>query len=202
MKRKLVAILLCLSIIGLTTACGSNKDNTTSKNSEITSENDNVISQKEEVESQYSEDTSQEETSELTSQTTESQGECGDNATWSYKDHVLVIKGTGTINNPLWQEDENVNNNIHSVVIENGITEIGDYTFCYTGNLEEIAIPNSVTSIGRGAFEGCSGLKKITIPDSVTSIERGAFMGCSDNLEIIYNGSAEGYPWKTNISER
>ena len=97
---------------------------------------------------------------------------------------------------------ENVNNNIHSVVIEDGITEIGDYTFCYTGNLEEITIPNSVTSIGIGAFEGCSGLKKITIPDSVTSIERGAFMGCSDNLEIIYNGSAEGYPWKTNISER
>ena len=69
--------------------------------------------------------------------------------------------------------------NIKEVVIENGVTSIGNRAFYECSGLTSVTIPNSVTSIGVGAFQECSGLTSVTIPNSVTSIEVGAFSGCS-----------------------
>ncbi len=70
--------------------------------------------------------------------------------------------------------------NIISVVIEPGITNIADYAFCLCGNLSSVTIPNSVTLIGSYAFGGCDSLTGITIPDSVMGILDGAFALCSN----------------------
>ena len=45
-------------------------------------------------------------------------------------------------------------------------------------NIKEVVIENGVTSIGNRAFEDCSGLTSVTIPNSVTSIGVGAFEDC------------------------
>lgn len=66
-------------------------------------------------------------------------------------------------------------NSVNKVVIENGVTSIGDYAFYYCRNLTSIAIPNSVTSIGDTAFGECYGLTSVTLPYSVTSIGYDAF---------------------------
>ena len=68
---------------------------------------------------------------------------------------------------------------IKKVVIQNGVTKIGNYAFDDCSSLTSITIPNSVTSIGYYAFYGCSGLTSVTIPNSVTSINYGTFYGCS-----------------------
>ena len=68
---------------------------------------------------------------------------------------------------------------IKTVVIENGVTNIGNYAFFLCSALTSITIPNSVTSIGSYAFYSCSGLKSITIPNFVTSIDIWAFIACS-----------------------
>lgn len=68
---------------------------------------------------------------------------------------------------------------ITDIVIPEGITSIGNYTFAGVKDLTSVIIPTGVTNIGSGAFAGCSGLISVAIPESVISIGSGAFSGCS-----------------------
>lgn len=69
--------------------------------------------------------------------------------------------------------------NISSIVIEDGVTRIGDYAFngCNNANLTSITIPASVTSIGQDAFEDCTNLASVTFASGsqLTSIGPSAF---------------------------
>ena len=73
---------------------------------------------------------------------------------------------------------------VKSVVIENGVTSIGDSAFKGCSSLTSIEIPSSVTSIGGYVFYDCSSLTSIEIPNSVTSIGHGAFYNCSSLTSI------------------
>ena len=68
--------------------------------------------------------------------------------------------------------------NITSVVIESGVTSIGNWAFRYCTGLMSVTIPASVTSISEYAFYACKGLTSVTIPASVTSIGQSAFALC------------------------
>ena len=89
-------------------------------------------------------------------------GTCGDNLTWTYVDatKTLTISGTGSMwdysnsNTAPWY-NYLYSSAIQNVVIEEGVTRIGDYTFSDCTNLTSITIPNSVTSIGDKAFSHC-----------------------------------------------
>jgi len=48
----------------------------------------------------------------------------------------------------------NVKIKITDVVIEDGVTHIGNFAFSWLRNLKSVTIPASVTSIGEGAFQG------------------------------------------------
>ena len=69
--------------------------------------------------------------------------------------------------------------NFTHIIIEPGITSIGDYAFCPStfqcsysySNISEIVIPDTVTKIGRQAFYSWRYLGKVVIPDSVTEID-------------------------------
>ena len=96
-------------------------------------------------------------------------------------DGVLTISGSGNMTN--YSSETDVpwyahRDSIKTVVIENGVTNIGTCAFKYCYNLTSINIPNSVTSIGAYAFGDCHSLTSITIPDSVTSISVGVFAFC------------------------
>ncbi|MCI5500652.1 MAG: leucine-rich repeat domain-containing protein, partial [Lachnospiraceae bacterium] len=75
------------------------------------------------------------------------------------------------------------------VVIPDGITTIGTYTFSGCTSLTSVTIPNSVTSTGNGVFENCSSLTSVTIPNSVTSIGTYTFSGCTSLTSIIIPNS-------------
>jgi len=64
---------------------------------------------------------------------------------------------------------------ITNVIIENGITEIGDLAF-QNKQLTSVTIPNSVTKIGDSAFSS-NQLAEVTLPNSVTVIKVSAFYG-------------------------
>ena len=138
-------------------------------------------------------------------------GKCGEKARWEFDPttYKLTISGTGDMSGytygngvsyaePPWSA---YIDNITSVVIEKGITSVGDFAFfsctsltsvkipdsvksignyAFSGckSLTSVEIPNSVKSIGDSAFEICTALTSITIPDSVTSIGNYAFFGC------------------------
>lgn len=83
-------------------------------------------------------------------------------------------------------------NEIEKVVIEKGITNIGDRAFYYCTALESITIPEGVTSIEYGTFEGCSSLESIIIPESVISIGC-AFNNCSNLTNIFVDLNNKNY---------
>ena len=115
----------------------------------------------------------------------------GTNVTWSYQDHVLTISGTGKMVSfsdvtgdmliplSIMSSDE-----IEELVIEEGVTEIGDYCFFKFTRLFKASLPDSLTSIGSFAFNRCGDLKRITIPDNVKSIGSNAFADCNQLSEV------------------
>ena len=119
-------------------------------------------------------------------------GECGadgDNVTWSFDTSTLTltISGEGDMRNyprgdaPWCRSDTDL---IVKVVIEDGVTGIGEWAFYYCTSLRSIEIPDSVTSIGSSAFEGCRNLTSIKLP-SLTMIEGGLFLDCY-HLKTVY----------------
>ncbi|MBO4444115.1 MAG: leucine-rich repeat domain-containing protein [Bacteroidaceae bacterium] len=140
-------------------------------------------------------------------------GKCGDNVTWKlYDNGSLVISGSGKMTDyshfyyPVSTGYENsgsasegysdsesysdtpwneIKDNISTVVIESGVTSIGDNSFYNCTSLTSIAIPRGITTIGDWAFYGCSSLSSIPIPSSVVKIGELAFWGCSSLVNII-----------------
>ncbi len=115
-------------------------------------------------------------------------GSCGDNLIWSLNNEgTLSIVGTGDMKNYTYEASpwSSYCASIKKVVIENGVTSIGDYAFYECTSLTSVTIPDSVTSIGDSAFEYCTSLTSVTIPDSVTSIGHGAFLDCYLLTSII-----------------
>ena len=100
--------------------------------------------------------------------------------------YLLTISGTGEMAgyDPGEQPWKTYNGGITTVVIGNGVTNIGrNICYGYT-TLTYVSIPASVTSIGEQAFKGCTNLTSITIPDDVTSIGKKAFNICSSLSSI------------------
>jgi hypothetical protein len=58
---------------------------------------------------------------------------------------------------------------ITGLVIEEGVTTIGQLAFSGFSGLTSVTIPNSVFHIGDAAFANCTGLTTVTIPRSVVS---------------------------------
>ena len=83
-------------------------------------------------------------------------------------------------NTPWTDEREN----IKSVIIKSGVTNIGAYSFLGCYNISSVEIPDGVISIGRSAFNGCTSLKFVSIPASVNQIGKYVFSRCA-NLENI-----------------
>ena len=111
-----------------------------------------------------------------------------DNLTWKlYEDGTLTISGTGAMKNYDYDSNQSPvynNSDVKKIVIEDGVTSIGDYAFRGCSSLTSITLPDSVTSIGDCAFVFCVGLSSITLPDSVTSIGDSAFKNCSSLTSI------------------
>ena len=68
--------------------------------------------------------------------------------------------------------------NLQSIIIPNGITDIGDYAFKNCTSLVTINIPDSVTSIGNEAFYECSSIVEINLPSKLTDLGELSFYNC------------------------
>ena len=79
------------------------------------------------------------------------------------------------------------NRSLTKIVIENGLTSIGNYAFHDCSLLESIVIPDSVEEIGNYAFSLCASLKEFKLPASVTGLGNGAFFGCSSIKRVELN---------------
>lgn len=103
-------------------------------------------------------------------------GTCGDNLTWTVsEDGILTISGTGEMYDYVksgysserapWSSES-----FFRIVIEEGVTSIGEYAFFYCSDiLYSVEIASSVISIGRYAFFTTT-IEEITGGEGVTTI--------------------------------
>lgn len=117
-----------------------------------------------------------------------SSGSCGENV--SYKltiDSTLTITGQGPMcdydytNKSPFKEME-----IHKVIIEKGVTTIGDMAFLGCRELKSLEIADSVVTIGEWSFGYCEKLKSLFIPKSVKFIKCRAFRCCNKSLAVEF----------------
>ena len=131
---------------------------------------------------------------------------CGEKVTWTLDDDgTLTISGEGDMynygeygpdgyNHAPWSNEK-----VKNVVVEDGVTSIGDYAFrmirsvhetvygasaVYGSDIISVDMPDSIKSIGYGAFYYCDSLTSIVIPDDVTSIGEYAFENCTSLTSV------------------
>ena len=116
----------------------------------------------------------------VTSGTCGAEGD-GSNLRWSLSGGVLTISGTGAMkdwgfygnNVSPWCENEQIT----GIVINDGVTSVGDGAFYQCKNVTNVKLPDTLKSIGYLAFYSCFGLKAVDIPNGVTSLTS-AFQNC------------------------
>jgi len=154
------------------------------------------------------------------------EGICGDNVTWAITNaNELILSGTGSTYNYYsyyggtkpylttrapWYETYRdtitrivINDgitrlgnglfgshtNVISVQIPDSVTELGDGTFAYNTSMEAFDLPESIETVGNATFLGCENLKSFTIPSKVTSVGVQFLINCYNLPSItIYAG--------------
>ena len=79
---------------------------------------------------------------------------------------------------------------LHNVILNDGVTCIGDSAFFMDVDLREIALPNSVKSIGEAALSSCTSLTNVVLPSGISSIGRW-FNGCVSLKSVTVPSSVE-----------
>ena len=107
-------------------------------------------------------------------------GKCGDSASWKLDaDGVLTITGVGPMADygayGPWYIAHLTD--INKVVVQEGVTTIGDHAFANLSYVTSVTIPGSITSIGAHAFEKCRLGGAVTLPEGLTAIGDFAFSG-------------------------
>lgn len=124
-------------------------------------------------------------------------GLTGDCAWMLDNENTLTIMGSGSTGNYTYRYSSPwicYDNEINKVVIKDGVTRVGDYSFFCCTAITSAELSDSVETIGDNAFHSCIGLTDITIPGGVTSIEAYAFSNCRGltSIEIPGNVSSVG----------
>ncbi len=136
-------------------------------------------------------------------------GSCGEDATYRlFSNGMLVISGTGAMDDyssDTWYSTTNPpysNSAIKYVVVDQGITRVGDFAFSGDGsynevywndNILEIVIADSVTEIGEYAFYRASNLQNVYIGSSVANIGDWSFSYCYGLNGIHVDDANENY---------
>ena len=144
-------------------------------------------------------------------------GTCGEDLTWAFDPDTgtITISGTGSMT-----DYSNTSTNeipwysyaseITAVVVEEGVTTIGEAAFYQCSNLAQLTLPSTLASIGRNAFSytaitelelpdglltlggfNNTPITELVIPDSVTTISDNAFYECASLTSVVLPASLE-----------
>lgn len=80
---------------------------------------------------------------------------------------------------------------LHTVILPETITRIGDFAFGLCSNLKNINLPLALVEIGQGAFSGCSVVKFDELPANLKYIGASAFTRCYAIINITIPASVE-----------
>lgn len=130
---------------------------------------------------------------------------------WSLaEDGTLTISGNGAIpdynkyGEPSpditarpWQQHRYA---VKRLVVQGGVTRIGDRAFQGFAQLESVVLADSVKSIGVWAFQNCYTLGSVQMPDGI-AIELGAFRSAPAEARLVSaDGMPDGLSWSLSAA--
>ena len=119
---------------------------------------------------------------------------CGENLTWSYKDGVLTVSGSGAMDDfaagAPWDE---YRDSITTVVFSGGVTYVGAYAFRDCDSLVAIDFGGAMHTVGERAFQSCEGLTVIHLPASFRRFASESFEGCTGLTEVYCAGGMPSF---------
>lgn len=110
-------------------------------------------------------------------------GSAGKGIKWELKKGVLTISGNGPMKN-FGKDRPWIAANVERLVVEEGVTHLGDFLCYNSDNLTHIEFPSTLESIGNNAFQSCRNLTYVSLPSSLKSIGNQAFQGCRNLSDI------------------
>ena len=113
-------------------------------------------------------------------------GSCGENLTWTVDYDLITISGTGSMYDYSEENPAPWNKYYKSttIVIEEGVTSIGDYAFCDLPWSSVVYFPRGFTEIGEKAFTGTHYLR-LRFYGKAPQIAANAFEG-NEEMHISY----------------
>ncbi len=135
----------------------------------------------------------------------DSSGSLNENISWSISGNVMTISGNGEMGDVMTQPYSSYKDNVTSIIVEDGVTSIGNTAFSDFKNLTSVKLPQTLQHIDSNAFSYCYNLSSINIPSSVEYIGNAAFYGTlflskiTDDFVILGNGVL--YTYKGSSSE-
>lgn len=79
--------------------------------------------------------------------------------------------------------------NATRLIIEEGVTAIGEYCFLDCKTIKTISVPDSLRRIDKCAFAGCEGLTEVTLPNGVEELDFGVFERCTNLAKLNFSSN-------------
>lgn len=102
---------------------------------------------------------------------------------WSLtEDGVFYVFGNGTMKNYSTKTEMPwyaYADQIEEVIVEDGVTSVGNYAFYGMPQLKNVKLADTVTSIGDYAFKNCNVLERVGFPSGLTNLGESAFYACT-----------------------
>lgn len=143
-------------------------------------------------------------------------GSCGENLTWSLENGTLTISGTGD----MWDFWENQStwtpetpwysswSQITAIVVEDGVTSIGDFAFSKLWGVTSLTLPDSLTRLGDNSLSSLTGLTgELSFSAQLQNFGYRALAGCGltkvtiQNPDPVLDDQAMGYEWSNTLND-
>ena len=118
----------------------------------------------------------------------------GKNVNASINGDTLILTGNGETYDGTWWFDKVNKNSIKHIVVEDGITSIGQELFYNFKNVKTVALPTSLKKISTWVFEYCSSLESIVIPEGVIEMGTNIFNECYGLKSITLPSTLQKIP--------
>ena len=209
--KKLIAILLVVSVLFAFASCGGNETEGNINNNDVVENNDN---NQQNIENNGVVNNKPDVPAELTADfvksypvTDASQFEVSETP-----DGIAISNYTGLDEIVVIPEEINgkpvieiqtrafvMCDSLKAVKLSDSIKEIGDEAFVFCKAISVINIPNFINKIGAFAFNHCKSLKTLTMPNTVNEIGDGVFAGCSLLKDVDFSEDNENFVIIDNI---
>lgn len=118
---------------------------------------------------------------------------------WKIEGTALTISGSGPMTDYRGSSEvpwRGCAAAVTALVVEDGVTTLGDYAFYACENLSAVSLPGSLERIGTYAFGGCRALTSIVVPEGVRIIAAKAFSDASSLTSIQLPATLEAIDMK------